>query len=283
MRSIAVLCLFLVACGKKSAPDADVDRYVNQELAPHLAKILAARAGYDDISAANIESSANLPNLTHRLTDAAHPFLTQALDALKKLAPPEKAKLLHEDLVLIVQEEQAAIGQMSKALDPIDVDAFKAGHAKMMDVQERILSWDRKLGRTLAENSVKLKPLPDVVVPKPRAVAPSARAEPAKPATPPMCSTGTVTHHDTGEPKSCTTEMMFAAPDTDPATPKHQMVLCGPGELTYDTKGTLVGCTVASELDVGGTKIPKGSKVTLGEKAKVVSAVLPDGKTFTAP
>jgi hypothetical protein len=280
MRSIAVFCLLLVACGKKSAPDADVDRYVNQELAPHLAKILAARAGYDDISAAYIESPGNVPNLTHRLTDAAYPFLTQALDALKKLAPPEKAKLLHDDLVLIVQAEQAAIGEMSKALDPVDVEAFKAGHAKMMDVQEGIMLWDRKLGRTLAENGVKLKPLPDVEVPKPRAAAEPAR--PAAPATPPMCSEGTVTHHDTGEPRSCTTEMMFAAPDTDPATPKDQMVLCGPGELTYDTRGMLVGCTVFSDLDVGGTKIPKGSKVTLGEKAKVVSAVLPDGKTFTA-
>jgi hypothetical protein len=301
---LAICVCVLGACGKKRAPDPAVDRYINQELAPHLAKVSAARAGYDDISAAMIDTPDNLPNLTHRLTDAALPFLTQALDGIGKVTPPEHVKYLHDALLALVTEERAAIEEMSKALDPIDLAAFKQGHERMMEVQPSRLRWNDKLEGVLGEYAIKMNELPDVDVPKPRPRRPAATPPPAAPPCVPgtevktgdvivectttegiagLCSAGKMTFHATGAPKTCTTELMFAAPGADPATPKDQMALCGPGEVALDPAGAVIGCVAASEVMVSGTKVPEGAKLVLGAKAKVVSAELPDGKVVTSP
>ena len=60
MKALAV-CLLIatVACGgKKNAGDSKaIDSYVNVDLAPHLAKVNAARAAYGDVKATDIDES----------------------------------------------------------------------------------------------------------------------------------------------------------------------------------------------------------------------------------
>src|SRR5712672_2137038 len=84
------------ACGgKKNAGDSKaIDRYVNVELAPHLAKVVAARSAYDDVKATDIDEQPDKMKWLFR--DVAAPFLSQALADASSITPPPAAKQVHE-------------------------------------------------------------------------------------------------------------------------------------------------------------------------------------------
>lgn len=185
--ALAILVVLGVGCGsKKRAGSPDVDRYINTELAPYLARALAARAGYGDITADDFEKR---PARTkYRIRDAALPLLTEALDGASKLKPPPAAKQLHDDFIGTVRSEREAIAEMAAAFDPPDAAKFRRGHANMMDAQEYVSRWERELDETLASHGLKLKPLPDVKIPEPSAEPPAGSAAPKEPG---VCEPGT--------------------------------------------------------------------------------------------
>ena len=293
---VIVMCALAIGGCANKRPDAAVDRYINQELAPHLAKILAARAWLRRHQGGRRRE----PRQPGEPDPPAHrccAAVTQAADGLSKLTPPPSIEYLHAGLLDIAKEEQAAVADMSAALAPVDVAKFKAGHDRLMSIQERVVAWEGKLDTALREHAVTMKPLPDVDIPKPREQAPTPPAAagfaaPCDPATKvvtggavvectltegyELCGAGKATFHPNGKPKTCTSEMMFAPPETEAGTPKDQVVLCGPGELTRGADGVVEACTLASDM-VGTTRVGKGAKVTLGAKAKVTQVILGDG------
>ncbi|NVB84214.1 MAG: hypothetical protein HOV81_37910 [Kofleriaceae bacterium] len=277
--ALAIVLVLGVACGsKKKEGGADVDRYINTDLAPYLARALAARAGYADITAEDFEKR---PSRTkYRIRDAALPLLTEAVEGASKLTPPPAAKQLHDDFVATVKAERDAIAEMAAAFDPPDPDKFRRGHAKMMDAQASVMRWERKLDETLASHGLKLRPLPDVKIPEAKADEPVADGSGGSAAAPKvhgMCKADSEKAAPDGS-VTCATEYVFAPPETVAGTPKESVVLCGPGgPLTYGPDGVLSGCQLESNLVIGTETIPKGSRVVLGAQARVTKAVLPNG------
>jgi hypothetical protein len=277
--ALAIVLVLGVACGsKKKAGAADVDRYINTDLAPYLARALAARAGYGDITAEDFEKRTS--RTRYRIRDAALPLLTEAVEGASRLTPPPAVRQLHDDFIATVKTEREAIAEMAAAFDPADADKFRRGHARMMDAQSAVMRWERALDETLASNGLKLRPLPDVKIPEARPdepVADGSAGSAAPPKVPGMCKADSVTTAPDGT-VTCATEYMFAPPETVAGTPKESVVLCGPGgPLTYGPDGVLTGCHLESNLVVGADTIPKGSSVVLGPSARVTKAVLPNG------
>src|SRR6478735_3835505 len=86
------LVVALAACGgKKNAADSKaIDSYVNQDLAPLLAKVIAARSAYGDVRAEDIDTQPDKMRWLFR--DVAAPFLKQAVTGLASITPPAGAK-----------------------------------------------------------------------------------------------------------------------------------------------------------------------------------------------
>jgi hypothetical protein len=164
MRALLLAVCCVVACGKPA--DTAVDQYINKDFALAHAKILAARKAYAQVSAADIDEPGKVAYLQFRLAVVAAPFLAQALDEAKKLTPPPAAKPFHDYTIEILTAEAPVIAQMAAALSPVDAAAFKAAHARMMDVQERVLRWEDFRTRMLADAHVSLAPLPKVTIPE---------------------------------------------------------------------------------------------------------------------
>ncbi len=266
------IVLVVVGCGSRKPDGApDVDRYINTELAPYLARALAARAGYGDISADDFEQR---PSRTrYRIRDAALPLLGEALDGASKLVPPAGARQLHDDFLVTLRAERDAIAEMAAAFEPPDGAKFRSGHAKMMDAQDDVSRWERTLDHTLAANGLKLKPLPDVKIPEPV-------AEPAPAAPPPLpaaCKAGTA-KVAADRSVACESEYIFAPPETVAGTPKESVVVCGAGPITYGPDGAVTSCVLRGSVVIGSETIPRGSQVVLGPKARVMKAVLEGGK-----
>lgn len=281
---LLALCLVVavVACGgKKNAADSKaIDTYVNQDLAPLLAKVVAARSAYGTVRAVDIDEQPEKMRWLFR--DVAAPFLKEAVAGASAVTPPAAAKALHEETLSLWKRESDIIGAMAAATDPMDAAKFKEAHAQMMDLQESVMSWDRKLQALLDGNGgLKLKPLPDVKIPEPKLDEPS----PAQPAagsaaaapTSNMCKEGTDVANEDGS-ITCVTDMMFSPPETPAGTPKDSVVACGPGRLAYTKDGKVASCVSASAVTVGDTKLEKGTTITLGANAGVREAVLPDGR-----
>ncbi|HUS30722.1 MAG TPA: hypothetical protein VMZ53_19565 [Kofleriaceae bacterium] len=282
---IALVVVVLAGCGgKKKKEDSQVvDAYVNVDLAPQLAKVVAARSAYGSVRAVDIDEQPEKMKWLFR--DVAAPFLKEAVAGASVLTPPPAAKQLHEDTLGLWKRESDIISAMAAATDPVDSAKFKEAHAQMMDLQESVMSWDRKLQTLLdASGGLKLKPLPDVKIPEPKLDAPdpiavaAGSAAPAGPnGVPAMCKAGTDVAQDDGS-LVCETEMMFANPETPAGTPKEQVVACGPGRVVYDKAGKVVSCVSFASVTVGDTKLDKGTTITFGANASIREAVLPDGK-----
>jgi hypothetical protein len=282
---VLALCLvgLVVACGgKKNSVDSKaIDTYVNQDLAPQLAKVVAARAAYGSVRAVDIDEQPEKMRWLFR--DVAAPFLKQAVAGASSLTPPAAAKQLHEETLSLWKRESDIIGAMAAATDPVDAAKFKEAHAQMMEIQEAVMSWDKKL-QALLDNSggLKLKPLPDVAIPEPKLdeappAAPAAGSAAAAAPTSNMCKEGTDVANEDGS-ITCVTEMMFSPPETPAGTAKDSVVACGPGRLVYAKDGKVASCVSASSVTVGETKLEKGTTITFGANASVREAVLPDGK-----
>jgi len=112
--------------------------------------------------------------LKFRIAEVAAPFLVQALDESKKLTPPPGAKDFHAATISVLEQEAPALLAMREALDPVDAAAFKAAHARIMDVTERVLRWEDHRDQLLAGAHVKLGPLPKVSLPEPTQPTPKA-------------------------------------------------------------------------------------------------------------
>jgi len=274
---VLALCLVLalVACGgkKNSADSKAIDTYVNQDLAPLLAKVVAARSAYGSVRAVDIDEEPAKMKWLFR--DVAAPFLKQAVTGLSAITPPPAAKQLHADTLSLWKRESDIIGAMAAATDPIDAPKFKEAHGQMMDLQESVNAWDRSLQAVLDNaGGLKLKPLPDVAIPEPK--LDEAPPQPA-PAPTTMCKAGTDVANADGT-TTCETEMMFSPPETPSTTPKYAMVVCGPGRLVYDSASKVTSCVSAASVQVGDTQLDKGTTITFGPNASVREAVLPDGK-----
>ncbi|HTL37086.1 MAG TPA: hypothetical protein VL326_28320 [Kofleriaceae bacterium] len=274
---VLALCLVvaLVACGgKKNSSDSKaIDTYVNQDLAPLLAKVVAARSAYGSVRAVDIQGEPAKMKWLFR--DVAAPFLKEAVAGLSAVTPPPAAKQLHADTLSLWKRESDIIGAMAAATDPIDEGKFQDAHAQMMDLQESVMAWDRKLQALLdSSGGLKLKPLPDVKIPEPK--LDEAPAQPA-PAPTTMCKAGTDVENEDGS-MTCETEMMFSPPETPPSTPKYALVVCGPGRLVYTKERKVASCVSAATVHVGDTQLDKGTTITFGANTKVREAVLPDGK-----
>jgi hypothetical protein len=174
MRALVLATWFVVACGAPA--NTAVDQYINKDFAPTHAKILAARHAYSDVNATDVDEPGKLGYLTFRIAQIAAPFLAQALEESKKVTPPAAAKTFHDYTISVLTEEAPALAEMAAALSPVDAAAFKAAHARMMTVQERVLTWEEFRTRLLTEAHVQLGPLPRVSIPEPnpRAAAPVA-------------------------------------------------------------------------------------------------------------
>lgn len=283
MIRVLVIALALLACGKQGNGQADkeIDQYINHDYGPHLSRVFAARAAYADIKADDIlEKPATV---RYRIHDVALPFLNQSLDGLSKITPPAAAKQYHESEIEVLTRERDAIAEMDKALD--NPEMFKVAHARMMDVQEGVMSSERSLDKLLADHHLVLANLPKVEIPKQQDPAPPA-AQPAQPAQPratediaPNCKEGTA-KRAADDFVTCETELMFSPPETVAGTPRESVVVCGPGELIYAPTGAVVSCVSVGKLKIGETDIAKGAKITFGDKAHVMKAVLPDGKSL---
>lgn len=165
MRFVAFALCALVACGGKAA-DVAVDQYINKDFAPAHAKIIAGRKAYADVNASDVDEPGKLAFLQFRIAEIAAPFLTQALDESKKVTPPPAATPFHEYTIAVLTDEAPALAQMAAALSPVDVAAFKAAHARMMDVQQRVVTWEEFRRRMLTEAHVQLGPLPKLSIPE---------------------------------------------------------------------------------------------------------------------
>jgi hypothetical protein len=165
MRILVLAVCFVVACG--ASPDRAVDQYINKDFAPTHAKILAARHAYADVNATDIDEPGKLAYLQFRISQIAAPFLAQALEESKTIAPPPAAKTFHDYTISVLAEEAPVLAQMAAALSPVDAAAFKAAHAQMMDVQSRVFTWEEFRTRMLTQAHVQLGPLPKVSIPEP--------------------------------------------------------------------------------------------------------------------
>jgi hypothetical protein len=165
MRLFIALCV-LVACGKKVEKDAAVDQYINHDFQTAHAKILAAREAYAQIRADDIDQAGKREYLTFQLRDVATLFLTQALTEAKALKPPPAAAAFHDYTVSVLGDETAIIGDMATAAAAPDVERFKAAHARMMDLQDRVFQWEELRSRMLFAGGVKLAPLPKLRIPE---------------------------------------------------------------------------------------------------------------------
>ena len=168
---VVALCLVALAAacgGKKNSVDSKaIDTYVNQDLAPQLAKVVAARSAYGSVRAVDIDEQPEKMRWLFR--DVAAPFLKEALAGASALTPPAAAKQVHEDALSLWKRESDIIGAMAAATEPVDAAKFKEAHAQMMDLQESVMSWDRKLQALLdSSGGLQLKPLPDVKIPEPK-------------------------------------------------------------------------------------------------------------------
>ena len=279
-----VLCLAVavLACGsKKNAADSKaIDNYVNVDLAPHLAKVVAARSAYGDVKATDIDEQPDKMKWLFR--DVAAPFLSQAVAGASAITPPPAAKELHEAALSLWKKERDIINAMAAATDPIDAEKFKAAHAQIMDLQESVNSFDRRLQALLDNNGgLKLKPLPDVKIPDPKldeppapaagsaeVVAGGAAGSAEVTAKPTWCKAGTDALQDDGN-IHCETEQMFSPPEIPATTPKDHVVVCGPGRLVVGKDGKVVSCVASTAFMVGKRKFEKGVKVTFGYNASV--------------
>jgi hypothetical protein len=167
MRLVAIALCALVACGGKAA-DSAVDQYINKDFAPTHAKILAGRKAYGDVNAADVDEPGKLAFLRFRIAEVAAPFLAQALDESRTITPPPAAKAFHEYTIAVLTDEAPALAAMATALSPVDAAAFKAAHARMMEVQGRVITWEEFRTRLLSEAHVELGPLPKVSIPEPK-------------------------------------------------------------------------------------------------------------------
>lgn len=264
-----VLCLAIgaLACGgKKNAADSKaIDKYVNVDLAPHLAKVVAARSAYGDVKATDIDEAPDKMKWLFR--DVAAPFLAQAIAGASAITPPPAAKDVHEAALSLWKKERDIVNAMAAATDPIDAEKFKAAHAQIMDLQESVNSFDRKLQALLdANGGLKLAPLPDVKIPEPKLddpPAPSAAGSAEVTNKPSWCKAGTDAPDDDGN-IACETEITFSPPGIPATTPKDQLVVCGPGRIAVAKTGTLVSCVASSSFNVGKKKFDKGATVKFG-------------------
>lgn len=182
---VTALCLVIVlaACGgkKNSADSKAIDAYVNQDLAPLLAKVVGARAAYGSVRAVDIDEQP--AKMKYLFRDVAAPFLKEAVQGASALTPPPAAKELHADTLRLWKRESDIVSAMAAATDPPDPAKFKEAHAQMMDLQESIIHWDAKLQTLLdGHGGLKLKPLPDVKIPEVKIdEAPPTPEDPTKP------------------------------------------------------------------------------------------------------
>jgi hypothetical protein len=172
MRVLLVISLFVVACG--ATADTAVDQYINKDFAPTHAKIIAARQAYADVNATDVDERGKLEYLRFRIAQVAAPFLAQALEESKKLAPPAAAKTFHDYTISVLTDEAPALAKMAAALSPVDAGAFKAAHARMMEIQARVFTWEEFRTRMLTGAHVELGTLPRVAIPEARATVPAA-------------------------------------------------------------------------------------------------------------
>ena len=167
MRFVAIVLCALVACGGKAA-DSAVDQYINKDFAVTHAKIIAGRKAYADVNASDVDEPGKLAFLQFRIVEIAAPFLAQALDESKKITPPPAAQTFHDYTISVLTDEAPVLSQMAAALSPVDVAAFKAAHARMMEVQDRVNTWEEFRTRMLTQAHVRLGPLPKLSIPEPK-------------------------------------------------------------------------------------------------------------------
>jgi hypothetical protein len=142
----------------------------------------------------------------------------------------------------------------------------------MMDAQEGVMSSERSLDKLLADHHLELADLPKVEIPKQQEQAPVPTSN-----DPPQCKPSTA-KRAADDFVTCETELMFSPPETPASTPRESVVACGPGELVIAPSGAIVSCISFGKLKIGETDIPKGAKITFGDKAHVMKAEPPDGK-----
>lgn len=275
MIRVLIIALVCVACGSKGndKEDKEIDQYINHDYGPHLSRVYAARAAYADIKAEDVVEKPGM--VRYRIHDVALPFLNQSIEGLSKITPPASAKQFHENELAVLKRERDAISDMDKTLD--NPDLFKTAHGVMMEAQEGVMSSERALDKLLADHHLKLADLPKAEIPKP----PAVEAPPPKATEDigPNCKEGTA-KRAADDFVTCETEMMFSPPETVAGTPRESVVVCGPGELVYAPTGAVVSCISFGKLKIGETDIAKGAKITFGDNAHVMSAVLPDGKSL---
>lgn len=287
-----VLCLAIAAfaCGgkKKNAAESKanpaeskadskaIDIFVNTDLAPHLANVVAARSGYQGMQPTEIDSQPD--KVRYFIREVAAPLMSKAVAGASALTPPPAAKDVHEAALSLWKKERDLLAAMAAATDPVDADKFKASLAQLMALQDSITSWDKKLQALLDDNGgLKLKRLPDVWVPAPgETTAPGADAK--ADVTPTQCKAGTAMGSPSGDGTfQCMTEMTFNPPPSAPAgTPKESVLLCGPGTLQFQKDGTLLMCISQAAITVGDAKIAAGSAITLDPSGTRVTVMDPD-------
>jgi hypothetical protein len=165
MRVLLLAAWFVVACG--ASTDTAVDTYINKDFAPTHAKIIAARQAYADVNANDIDEPGKLGYLRFRVAQVAAPFLAQALEESKKVTPPPGAKTFHDFTISVLTDEAPVLAQMAAALSPVDATAFKAAHARMMEIQTYVFKWEEFRTRMLTSAHVALGKLPRVAIPEP--------------------------------------------------------------------------------------------------------------------
>lgn len=168
MRAMLIAAFCIIACGGKKV-DKAVDEYLNRDLATVRAKIVAAREAYGKVAAADIDQPGKRPYLAFNLGDVAAPFLAQALAEAKAIKPPPPAVPFHDYTISVLSEEAPLIAEMAAAVSVADAETFKAAHARMMDLQERVIRWEDYRTKLVFSSGARLGPLPRLQLPEPKA------------------------------------------------------------------------------------------------------------------
>ncbi len=167
MRALLIAACLLIACGGKKQVDKAVDDYLNRDLATVRAKIVAAREAYGQIKADDIDQPGRRAYLAFNLGEVAAPFLAQAFAETKAITPPPPAVPFHDYTISVLGDEAPLIAEMAAAISPPDPDKFKAAHARMMDLQERVIRWEDYRTKLVFSSGARLGPLPKLQLPEP--------------------------------------------------------------------------------------------------------------------
>lgn len=288
---VALLAVALVGCGKEGEGGGDskaIDTYVNTDLAPAFAQLMASRKAIGDLKADHINDEGMTDYLRMRVGERALPTMDAFFTEIAKVTPPQSMAALHAQLIEYATEEKATLTALNAALSPVSVDGWRAGHDRLMEATQRATRWEIAFDAQLKKAGVTWKPVAPAKYPEPPAVVDNSPKGPCggkacpceagsekmdgdvliscvlteeKAVGEQLCAPGPVTFRADGSFESCESALMFVPFELPPTTPKGEIPLCGGGRIVRGADGKVTSCVIVSDLKVGDNTLAKGSVV----------------------